>query len=222
MRTRHYHVVARAGGIYDDGMGGQVDQDEWDKRYAGAELLWSAEPNVFVARELASLPPGRALDLGAGEGRNSIWLASQGWTVTAVDFSKVALDRGAALAERAGAGVDWVQADLRRYEPAPASYDLVLVVYLQFAEPDLRHVLTAARSAVTPGGTVFVIGHDRTNISDGYGGPQDPERLYTPEQITAGLDGLMIIAAERVTRAVATPEGERTAIDTLVRAVKTA
>lgn len=205
---------------------GRVDQDEWDKRYSGTELLWSAEPNVFVARELASPPPGRALDLGAGEGRNSIWLASRGWTVTAVDFSKVALDRGAALAARAGVNagvgsVEWVHADLRRYEPEKASYDLVLVVYLQLAQQDVHHVLAAARSAVAPGGTVFVVGHDRTNITDGYGGPQDPERLYTPESITAGLAGLAIIAAERVNRVVATPEGERTAIDTMVRATKT-
>jgi 2-polyprenyl-3-methyl-5-hydroxy-6-metoxy-1,4-benzoquinol methylase len=199
-----------------------VEQAEWDKRYSGTELLWSAEPNVFVARELASLPPGRALDLGAGEGRNSIWLASQGWTVTAVDFSRVALDRGAALAGRAGVSVEWVHADLRHHEPEPGAYDLVLVVYLQLAQPDVHHVLSAARSAVAPGGTVFVVGHDRTNIADGYGGPQDPERLYTPELITAGLGGLAIIAAERVNRVVATPEGERTAIDTMVIATKTA
>jgi SAM-dependent methyltransferase len=199
-----------------------VDQDEWDKRYAGTDLLWSAEPNAFVARELASLPPGRALDLGAGEGRNSIWLASRGWTVTAVDFSQVALDRGAALAAKSGVTVEWVHADLRRYEPEKAPYELVLVVYLQLAQPDLSHVLAAARSAVAPGGTVFVVGHDRTNIADGYGGPQDPGRLYTPELIASGLDGLEIVAAQRVNRAVQTPEGERTAIDTLVRGAKTA
>jgi 2-polyprenyl-3-methyl-5-hydroxy-6-metoxy-1,4-benzoquinol methylase len=199
-----------------------VDEDEWDKRYADTELLWSAEPNVFVARELDSLAPGRALDLGAGEGRNSIWLASRGWTVTAVDFSQVALDRGASLADRAGVSVEWVHADLRHYEPRPAIYDLVLVVYLQLIEKDLRQVLAAARSAVAPGGTVFVVGHDRTNITDGYGGPQDPGRLYTPELVTAALDGLEIATAERVNRAVATPDGERIAIDTLVRATKPA
>jgi SAM-dependent methyltransferase len=213
---------ARAASRGRGGKGTGVDQGDWDKRYAGAELLWSAEPNLFVERELASLPPGRALDLGAGEGRNSIWLASRGWTVTAVDFSKVALDRGAAIAAKSGVSVEWVQADLRHYEPEPASRDLVLVVYLQLVKQDLEHVLAAARSAVAPGGTVFVIGHDRSNISGGYGGPQDPGRLYTTDLITAGLDGLEIITAQRVDRTVQTPDGDRTAIDTLVRATRKA
>src|SRR2546430_7187246 len=66
-----------------------MDAAEWDQRYAGTELVWSAEPNRFVAAELADLPPGRALDLAAGEGRNSVWLAERGWAVTAVDFSRV-------------------------------------------------------------------------------------------------------------------------------------
>jgi 2-polyprenyl-3-methyl-5-hydroxy-6-metoxy-1,4-benzoquinol methylase len=76
-----------------------MDARAWDERYAAAELVWSREPNQFVAAELGDLPPGSAVDLAAGEGRNAIWLASLGWSVTAVDFSRVALDKGARLAE---------------------------------------------------------------------------------------------------------------------------
>src|SRR5262249_49632970 len=69
------------------GGAGRLDQRQWDELYASAELVWTAEPNRFVAEELAGLAAGRALDLGTGEGRNAIWLAERGWQVTAVDFS---------------------------------------------------------------------------------------------------------------------------------------
>lgn len=69
----------------------------WDARYQATDLVWGSDPNRFVAAEFDTLPPGRALDLGAGEGRNAIWLASRGWQVTAVDFSEVAIGRGRGL-----------------------------------------------------------------------------------------------------------------------------
>src|SRR5215469_15049772 len=103
----------------------------WNQRYAETELLWSAGPNRFVEEELADLPPGRALDLGAGEGRNAIWLAERGWQVTAVDFSAAGLAKAARLAGRRGVtGVRWVEADLRGYQPGPAAYALVRVPYV--------------------------------------------------------------------------------------------
>jgi SAM-dependent methyltransferase len=80
-----------------------MERQDWDRRYRGSELVWTAQPNRFVADELGELPPGRALDLGAGEGRNAVRLAERGWRVTAVDFSPVALDKARRLA-RAGAG----------------------------------------------------------------------------------------------------------------------
>ncbi|MFL6133228.1 MAG: class I SAM-dependent methyltransferase, partial [Nocardioidaceae bacterium] len=73
-----------------------MDARAWDERYAASELIWSATPNRFVEAELTSLPPGRAVDLAAGEGRNALWLADRGWHVTAVDFSLAGLDKGRA------------------------------------------------------------------------------------------------------------------------------
>ena len=91
-----------------------MDQHQWDERYASTELVWTAEANRFVVEELADLAAGRGLDLGAGEGRNAIWLAQRGWTVTASDFSRVGLDKGARIADRAGVAdrIAWVLADL--------------------------------------------------------------------------------------------------------------
>jgi len=198
-----------------------VDRQQWDERYAGAEFEWSMHPNQFVAAELAALPPGRALDLAAGEGRNSVWLAERGWSVTAVDFSRVGLDKGRALGAARGVAdgrVEWVVADLSEYSPARAAFELVLIAYLQVDAALLARVLAGAAAALTPGGTLLVVGHDLTNLTEGVGGPQRPDVLYTPEAITAGLPGLRIVRAERVRRTVERDGAQATAIDTLVRA----
>jgi SAM-dependent methyltransferase len=199
-----------------------TEQAIWDERYSGPDLVWGAGPNRFVAEEVAALPPGRAVDLGTGEGRNAVWLAERGWRVTAVDFSAAGLARAARLASERGVTVDWVQADLLEWQPAPGSYDLVLIAYLHLPSAGLARVFRAAAAAVAPGGTLLVIGHDRDNITRGHGGPQDPDRLYTPALVSAGLGGLAVRRSGQVPRPVPTPEGERTAIDTLVRAERPA
>ena len=197
-----------------------MDSDDWDTRYATAELIWSAQPNQFVVEEFAVLTPGRALDLGCGEGRNAIWLAAQGWQTTGVDFSPVGIDKGRRIASSAGAQVDWVVADLREHQPAAGGYDAVLLAYLHLPQADLRVVLGRAGQALAPGGTLVVIGHDRDNLDGGVGGPQDAELLYTPDLITAALTGLRITRADRVRRPVTTADGDRHAVDTVVRAVR--
>ena len=205
------------------GDSGQVDSRRWDERYAGAEFEWTTRPNQFVAAELAGLPPGRALDLAAGEGRNSVWLAERGWRVTAVDFSRVGLEKGRKLATARGVSetrIEWVGADLRDYEPERDAYDLALIAYLQVSPQVRAVVLARAAAALVPGGTVFVVGHDLTNLTEGVGGPQDPDVLYTPEAVRAELPGLRIVRAERVHRTVERDGGPATAIDTLVRACR--
>jgi SAM-dependent methyltransferase len=191
-----------------------MDADAWDRRYADTDLVWTAEPNRFVAAELADLPPGRALDLAAGEGRNALWLAAKGWRVCAVDFSAVALDKGRRLAAAAGVEVTWVVADLLTYEPEPA--DLVLIAYLHLPPEEFATVLDRAVAAVAPGGTLLVVGHDVTNLTDGVGGPQEARRLYSPDALVSAMGDLEIERAERVLRPV--DGADRDAIDTLVRA----
>jgi SAM-dependent methyltransferase len=193
-----------------------VDAAGWDERYAAAALVWSAEPNRFVAAGLADLPAGRALDLAAGEGRNAIWLAGRGWRVTAVDFSAVAIDKGRRLAAAQGVEVEWVVADVLAYEPAPAGFDAVLIAYLHLPPAHTERVFAAAARAVAPGGILFVVGHDVSNITEGVGGPQYPDLLYTPESVAAHLDGFDIVRAERVRRPVSGSTVE--AVDTVVSA----
>ena len=187
--------------------------DDWDRRYATTDLIWTAEPNRFVVEQVSPLPPTTAIDLACGEGRNAIWLAERGWAVTGVDFSRVALAKAARLAEHRDVGIDLVHADLTAWT-ADSPADLVLIAYLQVPARVRANVLAAASRAVAPGGVLLVVGHDLDNLDRGVGGPRDPEVLMTPAAVAAELPGLEIECAERVARP--TPDG--TAIDTLVRA----
>lgn len=196
-----------------------TDADRWDRRYSAPDLVWGAKPNRRLVDEVGALPPGRALDLGGGEGRNAAWLASRGWDVTIVDFSRIGLDRAGEMARRQGTTLTAVHADLADYAPPGAAFDLVLILYLQVPEQTLDRVLHHAAGALAPGGTLLLIGHDRENLEGGFGGPQDPAILQSPEQVVAALGtGLQIESAVRIERMVSTADGPRTAIDTLVRA----
>lgn len=200
-----------------------MDASAWDAKYADSELVWSAGPNQFVAAECADLSPGRALDLAAGEGRNAIWLAQRGWSATAVDFSQVALDKGRSVA--GDTVVDWRCEDATAWSSDPV-YDLVVVAYLQLPEPERRAALRAGFASLAPGGTMLVVAHDSSNLSEGTGGPQDPTVLYTAQDVLADLDGLPLSVgrAERVGREVETGHGgeaTRTAYDCLVRVTRT-
>ncbi|MFB9238859.1 class I SAM-dependent methyltransferase [Plantactinospora siamensis] len=197
-----------------------MDSAQWDARYAAAtELVWTAEPNRFVVETTADLPPGRALDLAAGEGRNAVWLAGRGWRVTAVDFAAVAVERGRELARQRAVEVDWQVADVTAYEPEPGGYDLVLVAYLHLG-PAMAGVLRRAAGAVRPDGRFVLVGHDLSNLTDGTGGPQDPAVLHTPASVAAELPGLRVERAETVRRPVPTDGGVVDALDTLVVAVR--
>ena len=197
-----------------------MDRREWDRKYAGSELLWTAEPNRFLVAEVTGLPAGRALDLACGEGRNAVWLAQQGWQVTAVDFSEVAIAKARRLAEAHEVEVAWLAADLLDYQPPAGTFELVILFYLQLPSEERRQVVRTAAEAVAPGGTFLLVAHDRRNLEDGYGGPKDAAVLYTPEEVVVDLDGLEVERAELVKRPVETPEGERQALDALVRARK--
>lgn len=195
-----------------------MDHLLWDERYAAAELIWTAEPNRFLVAEVNGLAPGRALDLACGEGRNAVWLATQGWEVTGVDFSRAGLDKAHHLAQQHQVTAEWILADVTTYRPPPSGFDLVAILYLQLPAEPLAAALGNAVRALAPGGTLLLVGHDTSNLARGHGGPQDPAVLYSPDDIVTNLDGLVIDKAERVRRPVQTDQGTVEAIDALVRA----
>ena len=213
-----------------------VDAHAWDERYAAAELVWSAGPNRFVAEQVSSLPPGTAVDLAAGEGRNAIHLARLGWHVTAVDFSQVALDKGRTVA--GDLPITWLCADATTWV-APEPVDLVVEAYLHLEPASRRAAVGNAFGSLRVGGTFLLVGHDTTNLTEGTGGPQDPEVLMTAEDVLGDLDAACasagaayeLVTAGRVARPVAEaghqhpgqPGGEApVAWDCLVRVVRTA
>ncbi len=208
-----------------------MDSRAWDERYAGSHMVWSSTPNQFVAAEVSDLAPGRAVDLAAGEGRNALWLAEQGWEVTAVDFSLVGLDKGRQLEAAHPRGrdlrIEWVHADVLGWEPGPVGYDLALLAYLQLPAQERRTAVRAGFGALSVGGTLLVVAHDSSNLAEGTGGPQDPAVLYTAEEVLGDLDGerFDVVRAERVQRLVPAGdehrgEPDRTAYDCLVRLVR--
>ena len=197
-----------------------MDALSWDERYGGEGFVWKTEPNQFLVAEVADLPPGKALDIACGEGRNAVWLAGRGWEVTGVDFSPVGLAKARRLAAEHGVDVDWVEADVVEWDPPVATFDLVVVFYLHLPSDARHRVMAHAQDALADGGTLLVVGHDTANLTDGYGGPQDVTVLFTPEQVASDLAGLQIVRADHMRRDVDTDQGQRVAVDALVRAVK--
>ncbi len=195
-------------------------REGWNARYAKKELVWSSTPNRTLESELADLPPGEALDLAAGEGRNGIWLAERGWRVTAVDFADQGLAKARKIAEARGVTgrMTFEVADLLDYIPTPGRYDLVAMMYFQIPRANLPPVLRRAAEAVAPGGTFFLVAHDSENLEHGVGGPKDPDVLYTADFVTDALGGMLHIeTAARIERQVQGEDGVRMALDCLVR-----
>ena len=189
----------------------------WDERYADADYIWDVGPNHFVERHLAGAAPGTAIDLAAGEGRNAVWLAQQGWQAIAVDFSETGLAKARQLAEHRGVAdrVETIVADALTYRPEEP-VDLVVIAYLQLPGPMVRTVLEHAATWLRPGGRLLIVAHDRSNLEHGYGGPPMPEVLYDLDDTVAALAGLRVEIAEVAERHVETDAGPRTALDTLV------
>jgi trans-aconitate methyltransferase len=190
----------------------------WDDRYstaaAAGDAVWSIEPNAWIEQVTGTLPPGNAIDLAAGEGRNALWLASRGWSVTAVDFSAAGLAIGRKRAATAALDLDWVTADATSWV-SPTPVDLVVIAYLQLPAPDLTRAISNAILSLAAGGTLALIGHDSENLEHGVGGPKNATMLYDLETVRSAAVGLDIAECRRYNRTTA--DG-RIAIDTILLA----
>ena len=196
-----------------------MDATSWNERYRTEELIWRAEPNRFLVEEVAGLPPGRALDVACGEGRNAVWLASHGWRTTGVDFSVEGLAKARRIAAERSVVVEWIEADVTSWLPRSSSYDLVLLAYVHMPATLRTQLHRHMATGVAPGGTLLVIAHDLTNLVNGYGGPQNADLLFTPEDVVHDVAdmGMDVVVAKRIERPVDTAEGERVAIDLVVK-----
>lgn len=186
------------------------EQPSWEERYAGRPSVWSGNPNPQLVADAADLMPGRALDVGSGEGADAIWLAGRGWRVTGLDFSTVALERSATHAAQAGVGyaVQWRHADLRTWSPGQERWDLVTSQFMHQPDGGMVAITRTLAAAVADGGTLLVVGHHPADVETGLrwsiGGA-----LFTPDELLAALDphGWQVTAEVRE-RAVPGPEGD--------------
>lgn len=207
----------------------EFTQEFWDNRYRSAGRLWSGQPNPVFAEQVADLPPGEALEAGCGEGADAIWLARRGWTVTAVDVSAVALERGANAAQAAdgAAGgeiarrITWQREDLRAWGPAADTYDLVSAQFMHFPKADLEVMHRRLAAAVRPGGTLLMVAHHPDDIHAARNGR--PDLFWYAEDIAASLEAERweVRVAEGAGRSAEDFDGQQVMVrDTVLRAAR--
>lgn len=141
--------------------GVRAEAAEWDTRYSDRDgAMWSGRPNGRLVAEVADLIPGRALDVGCGEGADAIWLALRGWTVTAIDISDVAVSRARDAAERAGVAVEWLCGDALRTSFPAGAFDLVSMQYPALPKAAGEAAVRALLDTVRPSGLLLAVYHD--------------------------------------------------------------
>jgi SAM-dependent methyltransferase len=171
-----------------------ANETDWDHRYDG-DRIWSGNPNGTLVREVEGLTLGTALDVGAGEGGDAIWLAEQGWQVTANDISQRALDRIAAAASDRGLQLDGVRADANALDAFEGrTFDLVTASYASIPRTSDDRAVTNLIGAVAAGGTLLVVGHDLTPMrvpidTHESSRPFDPDAFVRPDDVVAVLAG---------------------------------
>ena len=153
----------------------------WEQRFAGEGYFYGTEPNRFLTQQAHRIRPGgRVLCVADGEGRNGVWLASQGFDVVAVDNAQAGLDKTRRLAGERGVCLKTLKADLLDWDWPVGGYDAVVAIFIQFAGPKDRPALFEhIKQAVKPGGVVLMQGYRPEQVALGTGGPPDPEHLYT-------------------------------------------
>ena len=191
----------------------------WDERYASMDQLWSGHPNGQLVTEASALRPGRALDVGCGEGADALWLAERGWDVTALDVSQVALDRATAQAGRVGLQVHWLHAGLIEAALPPASFDLVSAQYPALLRTDTHAGELALLAAVAPNGVLLVVHHVLTGHEQFHAHDFDPDDYVSPADVAARLDDTWRIEADEIRpRHVTTGSGAGHSEDIVLRA----
>lgn len=185
-----------------------MDAEFWDERYRGRDRLFSGEPNGVLVAEAARLRPGRALDVGCGEGGDAVWLASRGWLVQGLDIAPTALERARVLAGRAGVAdrVEWVLGDVAAAPLEAGAFDLVSAQYFPLLKSAGSAALAGLVSAVAPGGVLLVVGHDPGEVDPAHG--FDPDRFVMPGAVAAALGEGWSVEVDQVrARTVPAPAG---------------
>ncbi len=168
---------------------------DWDARYQREEYLFGTAPTVFLEDHAGFVTPGASvLCVAEGEGRNAVWLAKRGCSVTGFDASSVALEKAARLAKHHGVTPDLQQGDITTWDWEAKRYDIVLAAFIQFLAPDTRRTVFAGlQRALAPGGLLMLTGYTPEQIANGTGGSKAPEHMYTADLLQEAFADLHIL-----------------------------
>jgi SAM-dependent methyltransferase len=222
--TGEGHGHGHGHGDVDD-MPEVLDAAYWDERYRSRSALWSGRPNPHLVAEVTGLRPGRALEVGCGEGADAIWLAGQGWEVTAADISAVALARARAHADAAASGagqrVTWLERDLTTWDPPAGRYGLVTAQYVHLPSGQRGNSFGKLALSVAPGGTLLIVGHHPCDLDTTAARPRRPDLFFTGDDVAGLLPPRewRIVVNEARGRDATDPDGQPITIhDTVLRA----
>ncbi|WP_258062476.1 bifunctional 2-polyprenyl-6-hydroxyphenol methylase/3-demethylubiquinol 3-O-methyltransferase UbiG [Arthrobacter sp. B0490] len=170
----------------------EYTQEFWDDRYRQRARIWSGSPNRQLVDVAEALPPGRALDVGCGEGADAAWLASRGWDVLGIDVSEVALSRARLHADELDPSIaerlTWRRADLLAAPDLPHDLDLVSIQFMHLPEPERSRVFRSLSALVGVGGSLLIVAHDPSDLHSGVGRPHQADLFFTPQEIAGLLD----------------------------------
>lgn len=170
----------------------------WDERYAGEDYLFGTEPNAFLKSQAHRLKTDqRALAVADGEGRNGVFLAERGLAVTSIDASERGIAKARKLAAERGVTLDAKLADVAGWAWPEAEFDVVVAIFIQFADPALRDLLfERMKAALQPGGLLILEGYRPEQVDYGTGGPPQRENMYTRPMLEKAFAGFEILHLE--------------------------
>ncbi|WP_370179850.1 cyclopropane-fatty-acyl-phospholipid synthase family protein [Alteriqipengyuania sp.] len=175
----------------------------WDERYAADVPAYGEEPNGFLVEAAARLKPGKVLCLAEGQGRNAVWLAGQGFTVTAMDQSPVGLGYARELAARRGVELETQVGDLADYDLSEAQWDNIVSIFGHLPPELRRSVHQRVVRALKPGGMFLLEAYRPAQLeADGVGGPPDAAMMLDLQIIAQELPELEPVIARKVSREV--------------------
>ena len=174
----------------------------WDKRYSSSEFAYGTEPNDFLVATYGKLPFGKVLCLGEGEGRNAVWLAQQGFEVTAVDASGVGLKKARQLASERSVRIETIHSDLAHYRIEPAVWDGVVSIFCHLPAPLRAQVHRQVVGGLRSGGVLLLEAYTPRQLDFGTGGPAVAELTMDLDSLRKELAGLELVHAEELERDV--------------------
>jgi|TARA_B110000503_G_scaffold4604_3_gene6085 hypothetical protein len=171
---------------------------DWDERFSIEDYLFGTEPaQALLKLEQHLVPQGDTLVIADGEGRNSVYLASKGFKVTATDYSTVANVKAKALAASRNVEVDYKVEEFFDIDWSAKQYDNIVGICFQFVPPErIKEVLIGLKTAIKKGGVLLIHGYTPQQIELATGGPKDVSLMYTKALFEDVFDDVEILVNE--------------------------